>query len=158
MHRKAAPALLVGVLVLSGCGGGKSAGREAPGSSAKTIDPPRSSDVYEDKFEIGRRMDGPVATDQTDVFDQGQTIHVSFVVQNGKPGTECRVQWTRLRDNAVVAEEKKPLPAKTDFISFHADTSGWEPGKYLLVKQVTGDDPNTPWRGLGTKDFTIRPK
>jgi len=155
-------ATVVACLLLAGCRGHDTAGSGSGAAPAraekKGVPEPRNADVYEDAFVIGRAMDGDQAADATDSFKPGERVCVSWVVQNAKPGWETRVEWTRLRDHKVVATEKKPLPSKPGFVSFTADTTGWEPGSYQLVKQITGDDPNNPWRFLGSKDLTIRPK
>ena len=145
-------ALCVAVAVLVSVGCGREEGKAPPTSSIG---------IYEDAFRIGKSasVDG-VATAETNVFIQGDSIHASFVVQNAPVGAKARAVWTKIAEgNIGVAKEEKAL-GKKGFVSFHvADTSKWEPGNYRLVKILIGDPSNLAGvTNLGSMDIKILPR
>ena len=141
------------VLLFAGCDRGE--------KGEKIVPHLRSTGVYENAFRIGRRVssDGS-ATDETNIFHQGDAIYTSFRVENAPKGAKARAVWTNVtRGNAPVAEEDKEL-GKDGFVSFRvADTSSWEPGDYRLVKNLLAD-PSNPKAvtNLGTMDVKLLPR
>lgn len=150
MRSKEALCITVAVLFFVGCDRGE-----------RTAPRPSSTGVYENAFRIGGGVspDG-AATNEKSVFNQGDPIYASFVVENAPDGAKARAVWSNFtKGNAKVAEEEKPL-GKKGFVSFHvADTSSWEPGDYRLVK-VLITDPSNPKAvtNLGSKDFKLLPR
>ncbi len=151
MRSRAVLCVAIGVLFYVGCSRG---GSEAAGTR------PRSKDLYEDAFRLGgtASADGHVTTEKS-VFNQGEGVYVSFIVQNAPAGAKARAVWTSLaKGGAKISEEEKPLP-KDGFVAFSvADTSQWEPGDYRLLKQLI--DPARPGvqTNLGSADFKILPR
>jgi hypothetical protein len=98
-------------------------------------------------------------TTEKSVFNQGEPVYVSFIVQNAPSGAKARAVWTSLaKGGAKVSEEEKPLP-QNGFVAFSlADTSQLEPGDYRLMKQLI--DPSRPAvpTNLGSADFKIQPR
>ncbi len=151
MRSRAVLCVAIGVLFYVGCSRG---GSEAAGPR------PRSKDLYEDAFRLGgtTSADGRVTTEKS-VFNQGEPVYVSFIVQNAPSGAKARAVWTNLaKGGAKVAEEDKALPGN-GFVAFSlADTSQLEPGDYRLLKQLI--DPARPGvqTNLGSADFKILPR
>jgi len=139
----------------------KGAGQSGSGG-ASAPRRPRSTEVYEDKFRIGKTAapDGAVIT-EADKFTAGEPIYISFVIQNAPTGASARVVWKRIDGDVPMGEEQKPLQSN-GFVSFAVkDTSAWQPGAYRVDKSLgsvsSGPSP-TPWKVIGSKDLTISPR
>ena len=145
-------------LACAGCGGKGSDASASGGRGSRQNNP----DPYEDQFRIGTAAapDGLVLK-ETNQFAAGAPIYVSFVVRNVPAGMAAKVLWKRLDGDRVVGDDEKTL-GPGGFVSFAMkDTSGWPPGSYRLVKMIGGGPSTatpTPWRAIGTMDFTISPR
>lgn len=110
------------------------------------------------KFRIGPTVDSDgLVTRETDSFQQGGGIHISFVVKNVPKDTPIRVAW---RDAARrdIAEEQKPLPSN-GFVSFTMkDAASAAPGDYIVEFSRAEASAVGGWAGLGTKTFKVNPK
>lgn len=126
--------------------------------SAGSQEPARKeTGPYMTKFRIGPVVgaDG-IVTRETDSFQHGEAIHISFEVKNVPDGTPIRVTWTD-STRRQLSEEVKPLPSN-DAVSFEMkDAGSLAPGEYVV--EFSRAEPSAPkgWGGLGTKPFKVGP-
>ena len=110
------------------------------------------------KFRIGSAVDGDgVVTRETDAFQQGEGIHISFVLKNVPKDTPIRVVW-RDAANQQVAEEQKPLPADGVASFTLKDAATVAPGDYIVEFTRAESTATGGWAPLGTKTFKVGPK
>ena len=110
------------------------------------------------KFKIGPTVDADgIVTRETDSFQQGDGIHISFVVKNVPNDTPIRVVW---RDAARrdLAEEQKPLPSNGVVSFTMKDAASAAPGDYVVEFSRAEASAVGGWAGLGTKTFKVNPK
>src|SRR5438093_10464975 len=89
----------------------KGAGQSGSGG-ASAPRRPRSTEVYDDKFRIGKTAapDGAVIT-EADKFTPGVPIYISFVIHNAPTGASAREVWKRIDGDEHMGRERKPLHA-----------------------------------------------
>jgi hypothetical protein len=96
-------------------------------------------------------------TRETDSFQQGEAVHISFEVRNVPRGSKIRVVWSDAA-RRVIAEEEKPLPSN-GAVSFEMkDAGSLAEGEYMV--EFFRADPSAArgWGFLGTKPFKVGPK
>jgi len=110
------------------------------------------------KFRIGSGVDGDgIVTIETDAFQQGEGIHISFVVKNVPKDTPIRVAW-RDAANRQIFEEEKPLPSNGTVSFTLKDAAALAPGDYVVEFTRVEDTASGGWAPLGTKTFKVGPK
>lgn len=104
-----ASSVAVAFRFLGGCG------REGGGASS-----PRSTELYESAFRLGRAQppDG-IATDERNVFNQGDPLYASFAVENAPAGAKVRPSWVNVTNGNTKMKEEDRLLGKKRFVSFH---------------------------------------
>lgn len=104
-------------------------------------------------YRIGRSLapDGS-ATNETDVYTPGETVHMSFVVKNAPPDAKVRLVFSTLPDNRRVADLERST-AKNGFVSFELkDTISWSLGTYRAEYFLLEGGKQ---RSLGIHDFKL---
>jgi uncharacterized protein YfaS (alpha-2-macroglobulin family) len=133
--------LTVGVLACSkgdGVGGGGSSAAQGPVVGS---------------YRIGRSLapDGS-ATNETDMYTPGETVHMSFVVKNAPSDVKVRLVFSTLPDNRKVAELERST-AKNGSVSFELkDTKNWALGTYRAQYFLLEGGRET---SLGIHDFKL---
>lgn len=110
------------------------------------------------KFRIGRGVDRSRVAVETDSFQQGDAIAISFQVANVPNKSPIRVVWS---DSArqKIAEDVKTLPSGGAIVFEMKGAESLAVGDYVV--EFFFADPSRPagtWSFLGTKPFKVGPK
>ena len=133
--------------------GGSGAGKPAVSKAADDIPSKNMTGLYVDRFRFGNATDTDgIVVKETSLLPAGSPPAVSLYIRNAPAGTQMRVVWNDLANNAALGEEVKPVGDK-GFVAFKK-AAPLPDGSYRMAMSYK-TAPDKAWENLGSHDFKV---